>query len=83
MKTANVATLKQNLSEYLRFVEQGDEVLVTSHRRHIARLVPEHGTGPTIRAPTLPLSALDGIRGVKLAKPFSAEQALLADRGRR
>jgi len=83
MKTASVATLKQNLSEYLHFVEQGDEVLVTSHRRHIARLVPEHSSGLAIRPPSLPLSALNKIGGVKLMKPFSTEQILLADRGRR
>lgn len=83
MKTVNVATLKQRLSEYLRVVEQGDEVLVTSHRRHIARLVPENGTGLAIRPPSLPLSALGAVRGVKLSKPFSAGQLLLEDRGRR
>ena len=83
MKTVNVATLKQKLSEYLRFVEQGDEVTVTSHRRPIARLVPDNGTDPAIRPPTLPVSALANIRGVKLRNPFSAVHVLLEDRQRR
>ncbi len=83
MKTVNVATLKQKLSEYLRLVEQGDEVVVTSHRRPIARLVPENGTGLVVHPPTQPLSALHRIRGAKLRKPFNAVQSLLDDRARR
>lgn len=80
MKTVNVATLKQNLSAYLHVVEQGDEVLVTSHRRHIARLVPENNSGVTIRPPSLPLRTLASIRGVTPVKAVSAEKILLADR---
>lgn len=83
MKTVSVATLKQKLSEYLRFVEQGDEVVVTSHRRSVARLVPDNGTGLVIRPPTQPLSALRRARGITLPKPFSAVQSLLDDRNRR
>ena len=83
MKTVSVATLKQKLSEYLRFVEQGDEVMVTSHRRPVARMVPDNGTGLVIRPPTQPLSALRRVRGVTLPKPFSAVQSLLDDRNRR
>lgn len=40
METTNVADLKQNLSHCLHLVEAGAEVLVTSHRRPVARLVP-------------------------------------------
>ena len=83
MKTVNVATLKQKLSEYLRCVEQGDEVMVTSHRRPIARLTSEDGKDRAIRPPTQPMSALRKIRGVSASKPFSALQTLLNDRGRR
>lgn len=83
MKTASVATLKQNLSEYLRFVEQGDEVLVTSHRRSIARLVPEKGMGLVVRPPSLPLSALQTVRGAKPTGTRSAGRVLMDDRGRR
>jgi prevent-host-death family protein len=82
-ETVNVAALKQNLSAYLRLVERGDEVLVTSHRRAVARLVSENDTCTVVRAPTLPLRALRKIRGVKLPKSFSAVQTLLNDRSRR
>ena len=43
MNTVSVATLKQKLSQYLRQVEQGEEVVVTSHRRRVARIVPRVG----------------------------------------
>lgn len=44
MKTATVAKLKASLSEYLRQVKAGEEVLVTERGRPIARLTP--ATGP-------------------------------------
>ncbi|MBI2204684.1 MAG: type II toxin-antitoxin system prevent-host-death family antitoxin [Candidatus Rokubacteria bacterium] len=40
MKTATVSKLKAGLSEYLRQVKAGEEVLVTERGRTIARLVP-------------------------------------------
>jgi antitoxin (DNA-binding transcriptional repressor) of toxin-antitoxin stability system len=83
MKTANVAILKQNLSAFLHLVEQGDEVVVTSHRRQIARLIPENSSRIAIRPPSIPLSALTSIRGVKALKAVSAGKMLLADRARR
>jgi prevent-host-death family protein len=83
MKTVSVATLKQKLSEYLRLVEQGDEVVVTSHRRPVARLTAEDGRDLTIRPPTQALSALRRVRGVRVPNPFSAVQTLLHDRERR
>jgi len=82
-KTASVAILKQKLSEYLHYVEQGEEVVVTSHRRPIARLTGEDDKARAIRPPTQPMSALRLIRGVKVSKPFSTLQTLLNDRGRR
>ena len=36
----SVRELKDHLSEYLRRVEAGEEVVVTSHKREVARLVP-------------------------------------------
>ena len=83
MKTVNVATLKQKLSEYLHLVEQGDDVMVTSHRRPVARLTAENRNDRSVRLPTQPMSALRGIRGVKVLNSFSAVQALMDDRGRR
>lgn len=40
MKTATVSKLKASLSEYLRRVRAGEEVLVTERGRPIAKLTP-------------------------------------------
>jgi len=40
MRTAPVAKLKASLSEYLRHVKAGDEVVVTERGRPIAKLSP-------------------------------------------
>lgn len=40
MKTATVTKLKASLSEYLRQVKAGEEVLVTERGKPIARLAP-------------------------------------------
>lgn len=43
MKTATVSKLKASLSEYLRQVKAGEEVLVTERGRPIAKLTPAVG----------------------------------------
>lgn len=40
MKTAGIAVLKSQLSEYLTAVKAGEEVCVTERGRPIARIVP-------------------------------------------
>lgn len=40
MKTVKIAELKDRLSEHLRAVEKGAEVIVTDRNRPIARIVP-------------------------------------------
>ncbi|TAK23996.1 MAG: type II toxin-antitoxin system prevent-host-death family antitoxin [Chloroflexota bacterium] len=48
MVRAGIAELKASLSEYLRRVKAGEEVIVTEHGRPIARLAPiERTNGPT------------------------------------
>jgi prevent-host-death family protein len=44
MKTATVSRLKASLSEYLRQVKGGEEVLVTERGRPIAKLSPAVGS---------------------------------------
>jgi prevent-host-death family protein len=44
MKTATVSKLKASLSEYLRRVKAGEEVLVTERGRPIAKLTPALGS---------------------------------------
>ncbi len=43
MITASVSKLKASLSDYLRLVEAGEEVLVSERGRPIAKLVPVTG----------------------------------------
>jgi prevent-host-death family protein len=38
--TVGVAELRQNLSRYLRLVEQGERLIVTDHNRPVAELGP-------------------------------------------
>jgi prevent-host-death family protein len=41
----SVRELKNHLSEYLRRVQAGEEVIVTSHKRIVAKLVPPNQAG--------------------------------------
>ena len=68
MTTVNTATLKQKLSHYLAVAREEKEVLITSHKRVIARLLADDGvTGrlPLI-PPTRPTSDLKAIGGFGL-----------------
>lgn len=40
MKTVKIAELKNHLSEHLRAVEAGDEIVVTDRNRPIAKIIP-------------------------------------------
>jgi prevent-host-death family protein len=40
MNIVNVAILKEKLSYYLNLVKSGEEVIVTSHRHQVARILP-------------------------------------------
>jgi prevent-host-death family protein len=83
MKSVSVAKLKSNLSQYLNAVKRGTEIIVTSHRHPVARLVPLAKGSPAVEiiAARLPVSSLKKIRGIKLkADPVAY---LLADRRRR
>jgi prevent-host-death family protein len=40
MKVANIAELKNRLSEFLSFVEQGEEIEIRKRNLPIARLIP-------------------------------------------
>jgi antitoxin (DNA-binding transcriptional repressor) of toxin-antitoxin stability system len=47
-RTVGVAELRQNLSRYLRRVEQGERLLVTDRNRAIAELGPPPSTGSAL-----------------------------------
>jgi prevent-host-death family protein len=42
MVKVNVATLKAELSHYLDIVENGEQVMITSHGKEIAKIGPAH-----------------------------------------
>jgi prevent-host-death family protein len=45
MTDVSVRNLKNSLSEYLRRVQDGEEIIVISRRRPVARLSPLHSAG--------------------------------------
>jgi prevent-host-death family protein len=84
MKTVSVATLKSELSRYLRTVRAGGEIIVTTHDHAVAKLVPYTvNAGITIRPPRLPSERLRGIKNVQTLKPCDPLIGLLEDRARR
>jgi prevent-host-death family protein len=48
MTTVGVAELRQNLSRYLRLVEQGERLVVTERNRPVAELGPPPLTGEAL-----------------------------------
>lgn len=83
MESVSVAALKNNLSGYLAAVKKGKEIVVTSHRHPIARIVPMEKavTDLKIIPAKKPVSTLRKIKGMNLQVDLLAE--LLADRRRR
>ena len=82
MKSVSVAELKSKLSYYLAAVKSGKEIVVTSHRHSIARIIPmEERPDLKIIPARKPISTLKRIKGVKLKVDLVAD--LLADRRRR
>ena len=43
MRSSNIATTKNNLSQLLRRVRRGESVLITDRKRPVAVLAPLHG----------------------------------------
>lgn len=83
MKIVNVATLKEQLSKYLHEAESGGEVVVTSHRRPIAKLT-EYGRGSAnIRKPLRPASDIRKVKGVSMGGGKTSLGVLEKDRRKR
>ena len=63
--TVSTAKLKQQLSHYLALAREGKDVLVTNHKRIIARLLSEAGGEGRLplRQPTKDVSALKDVGG--------------------
>ena len=83
MIIVNVAMLKEKLSYYLNFVKSGEEVVVTSHRHQVARILPVTAPSAEIIEPTRPVKDLRKIKGVKLRRTVSGVKSLVDDRRRR
>ena len=84
MESVSVATLKSNLSQYLAAVRRGKEIIVTSHRHPIARIVPVEKSFEDdlkIIPAKNPVSLLKKVKGIKLS--FDPVDVLLEDRRRR
>ena len=83
MNVVNVAGLKEKLSYYLSLVKSGEEVVVTSHRHRVARILPVTAPSAEIVEPTRPVKDLKKIRGIKPRRSLSGVKTLLDDRRRR
>jgi prevent-host-death family protein len=83
MNIVSVAILKEKLSYYLNLVKAGEEVVVTSHRHRVARILPVTAPSAEILEPARPVKDLRKIRGIKPARPLSGVKSLLDDRRRR
>jgi prevent-host-death family protein len=83
MESVSVAQLKSKLSQYLSAVKKGKEIVVTSHRHPIARVVPIEKIPAELKIMPArkPVSSLKNLKGVKLKVDLVAD--LLADRRRR
>jgi prevent-host-death family protein len=83
MTTVNVATLKEKLSYYLGLVKKGEEVVVTSHRHRVARIVPPSTPDAQLSEPSRTVGDLKKIKGIRTRRSISAVKALLEERRRR
>ena len=83
MKAVKIAELKNRLSEHLRAVEQGGEVIVTDRSRPIARIVPivDQRALLELVPPTVPFSSLH-TKKYKPAKWAMRSSELLAEERR-
>jgi prevent-host-death family protein len=59
MNLVNVTELRQHLPDYLKQVQQGEEIEITLHGKTIARLVPDRKESKRDAA----LKRLDALRG--------------------
>ena len=77
----NTATLKQQLSHYLALAREGKDVLVTNHRRIIARVLSEEGKDGRLplRQPTKDASVLQDVGGFGCAVDPVAD--IISERG--
>lgn len=85
MKPIKIAELKDRLSEHLRAVERGAEVIVTDRGRPIARIVPFPRGQPvaTIDQPRVPFSTVRSARARPARWAVRSGALLATERGDR
>lgn len=83
MKSVKIAELKDKLSEHLRAVEAGEEVIVTDRNRPIARIVPVLPTEPQLELeePTVSFTTLRAKKWPAARWRLRSAQLLDAERG--
>ena len=81
MKSVKIAELKDSLSEHLRAVEKGAEIVVSDRNRPIARIVRfEHSDGElTIEEPEVPFKAVRSKRFPRAPRGRVSSLQLLAE----
>lgn len=82
MRQVRIAELKDRLSEHLRAVEQGAEVVVMDRNRPIARIVPIPSPGKRIRVvqPTRDFSEIRDRRRARAGWGVDSTRLLLEER---
>ena len=73
MKSVSLRQMQHHLSDVMRHVDQGQEVLVTRRRRTIARLVPVQPAAAKAKWPDFTLRAAR-IKGPSLSATILAER---------
>ncbi|HYJ16867.1 MAG TPA: type II toxin-antitoxin system prevent-host-death family antitoxin, partial [Candidatus Limnocylindria bacterium] len=63
MITIDVTTFKNRLGHYLRLVRRGNEIVITSHTQHVARILPYAMSIGEIIEATRPVSDLMKVKG--------------------
>jgi prevent-host-death family protein len=63
MNSVNVTELRQHLPNYLKQVQQGEEIAITLHGKTIARIVPDRNESKREAA----LKRLEALRGTVIA----------------
>lgn len=85
MKRVKIAELKDHLSEHLRAVEKGAEVVVTDRNRPIARILPIAQPGRRVRviAPSRAFSEIRNRRHTPARWKINSTELLLEERKER
>ena len=69
MRAAGIREIKNRLSEYLRYVAEGETVLVTDHGRVVAQLAPPPVYGPPALTEDEALRRLAAAGKIRLPEP--------------